>query len=75
MFERIRKYWHQSRTIWAALIHGLPALVLSILQAMGAVDLSPILGAKAAAVASVYMMIAVIVLRAITTKPLGRGRE
>jgi len=70
MFNRITKYWFKSRTVWFAILHGLPALVLSVLQYLGDVDLSPIMGPQLAAGASIYLTLAMIILRAITTKPM-----
>ncbi len=70
MSGMIKTYWFRSRTIWFAILHGMPALTLSILQYLGSVDLAPVLGSKTAAAVSIYLMVAVIILRAVTTKPM-----
>jgi hypothetical protein len=70
IFKRLKKGWYKSKTIWFALLHGLPGLALAIMQKLQIVDLTPILGPDAAAAAAIYLMIATMILRAITNTAL-----
>lgn len=70
MFERLSKHWHKSRTIIFNLVHAIPAVVLALLEYLQVTDLTPIFGPGVAASLTIYLTLANIIWRAVTTKPL-----